>query len=509
MINEHDLSPIQQSLLNSTKRMVMIKSLNQWAKRVAIVLSFAFAGNSTHAEPASTVVVYPAPAGTELDDTFSVAVRAPGGDWQKLDVYDVRVDLHTLSHASFAYFDFSGKAEIKVTQNRVHVQSGEIRPVSYHIKPLISTQPADTFTFTLDRPRNLSIEVNGDRLHNLHLFANPIETNVPSLTDTNVIYFGPGLAANRRVIRVGSGKTVYLAGGSVVQGAIVTDNGATNVTIRGRGILDMSPWNDAKGIFIKGQDWQSSAINLRWTTNVLVEGIILKQHVDFAVMGGGVDHATIDNLKSFSSQEWGDGIDMKASRHVKIRNCFLRTSDDCIAVYGSRGEFHGGSSDWDVADSVFWADKAHAIMIGVHGAYQADGDVVENLRFHNLDVLENNEFSSDFWGAMAITCGDKNTVRDVDFDNIRVEHIREAGGNLIRLAFGFFEPSTTVGRQIENIHFKDITYNGLAGSVISGRPEHPITGVTFENLLINGEQITNAAQGKITIGVNVSGVTFK
>ena len=500
---------MQQSPLNDPRLMITINSMCPWVNVIVILAGLVLAGSPAKAEPPATVVVYPAPAGVELNDTFTVAVRTPGGEWHKLDVYDVRVDLHTLSHASFAYFDFSGQAEVRVTQNRVHVQSAEIRPISRHLKPLMSNPPADSFSFTLDRPQNLSIEVNGDRLHNLHLFANPIETNVPLLTDTNVIYFGPGLTANRRAIRVGSGKTVYLAGGSVVQGVIVTDDGATNVTIRGRGVLDTSPWNDAKGFYIKGQDWQTSSINLRRTTNVLVEGIILKQHVDFAVMGGGVDTATIDNLKSFSSQEWGDGIDMKASRHVKIRNCFLRTSDDCIAIYGSRGEYHGGSSDWDVADSVFWADKAHAIMIGVHGAYQADGDVVENLRFHDIDVLENNEFSTNFWGALAITCGDKNTVRNVDFENIRVEHIREAGGNLIRLAFGCFEPSTTLGRQIENIHFKDVTYDGMAGSVISGSPGHPIKGVTFENLIINGERINDAKQGKITIGENVSGVAFK
>ena len=270
-----------------------------------------------------------------------------------------------------------------------------------------------------------------------------------------------------------------------------------------------SKCNESKGIYVKGKDWQTSSIILRRATNVLVEGIILKQHIDFAVMGGKVDNVTIDNLKSFSSQEWGDGIDMKASRHVKIRNCFLRTSDDCVAVYGSRGDYHGGASDRDVADSVLWADKAHAIMIGVHGDYQADGDVIENLRFHNIDVLESKEFATSYWGALKITCGDKNTVRNVDFDNIRVEHIREAGGYLIGIAFGYFEPSTTIGRLIENIHFKDITYDGHAGSLISGSPGHPIKGVTFENLVINGERIKDAKQGKITIGENVSGVSFK
>src|SRR5487761_2256888 len=148
--------------------MFMIDSIFPWMKLVAILPGLALAGDSTDAEPASTVVVYPAPAGVELNDTFAVAVRPPGGEWRKLDVYDVRVDLHTLSHASFAYFDFNGQAEVQVTQNKVHVQLAEIRPVSCHIKPLMSSPPADSFTFTLDRPRNLSIEVNGDRLHNLH-----------------------------------------------------------------------------------------------------------------------------------------------------------------------------------------------------------------------------------------------------------------------------------------------------------------------------------------------------
>lgn len=494
--------------------MAMIKSIFRWTKQISTLLGLALTANLTYAEPAANVIVYPAPAGAELNDTFSVAVRAPGGEWHALDIYDVRVDLKTLSHASFAYFDFSGQAEVRVTQNRVHVQQAEIRPLSYHLTPHINKQIADTFTFTLDRPQNLSIEVNGDRLHNLHLFANPVETNIPSATDTNVIYFGPGFfgpnaATNRPVIHVGSNKTVYLAGGSVFQGIIVTDKGATNVVIRGRGILDTSPWNDTKGVYVKGHDWQTSSINLEWATNVLLEGIILKQHVDFAVKGAAVDNVTIDNLKSFSSQEWGDGIDMKSSRHVKIRNCFLRTSDDCVAVYGGRGDIHGGASDWDVADSVLWADKAHAIMIGVHGDYEADGNVIENLRFHNIDVLEAQELSTNYWGALKITCGDKNTVRNVDFDDIRVEHIREAGGNLIRVNYGYFQPSTTLGRLIENIHFKDISYDGPAGSLISGSPGHPINGVTFDNLVINGERITNAQQGKIIIGENVSGVSFK
>src|ERR1700677_697304 len=368
-------------------------------------LSCAIRAVTATAQNAPVLNLYPAPLGMALNDTFTVEVRSPGTHWRKLDVYDVRVDLHTLSHASFAYFDFSGRVEARVTYNKGAIQKAEIRPASYKIQPLLEDTAGSTLSFVLDRPRNLSIEVNGDRHHNLHLFATPLETNRPSPTDPNVIYFGPGLHTDRQVIRVKSGGTVYLAGGSVVQGIIVTEDGATNVTIRGRGIIDMTPWNETKGRYIQNETWQVAPINLRWTTNALLEGIIIKQNTDYAVMGGAADHITIDNIKAFSSHEWSDGIDMMSSRHIRVKNCFLRTSDDCIAVYGSRRDYKGGCSDWDVSDCALWADKAHAVHIGMHGAYWADGDLIENLRFRNIDVLENHEDVPKFFGALAITCG--------------------------------------------------------------------------------------------------------
>ena len=36
-------------------------------------------------------------------------------------------------------------------------------------------QIQNTILFTLRQPQYLSIEFDGDRLHNLHLFANPLE----------------------------------------------------------------------------------------------------------------------------------------------------------------------------------------------------------------------------------------------------------------------------------------------------------------------------------------------
>ena len=128
------------------------------------------------------LITYTVPSdGVELKDDFTVRVRQSGSGWKEVVTYPVKVDevrqtKHHVELASMGYFDFSGQVEVSVTYNKGEVKSSRVRPLSYGITPQIS---GSTMTFTLDRPRNLSIEVNGDIFHNLHLFANPIDENRP------------------------------------------------------------------------------------------------------------------------------------------------------------------------------------------------------------------------------------------------------------------------------------------------------------------------------------------
>ena len=62
----------------------------------------------------ATLTVYPAGEGVKTIEDYSVEVRAlPGGEWQEVAVYPVKVDevvnaRHTPRTASMAYFDFDG-----------------------------------------------------------------------------------------------------------------------------------------------------------------------------------------------------------------------------------------------------------------------------------------------------------------------------------------------------------------------------------------------------------------
>ena len=88
--------------------------------------AYALAGNEimhggTHVSDGSSVLVtHPVPQGIYYamhNDDFTVQVRLPGGEWQDLYEYKVKVNMDSPTEASMVYFDFEGKVEIMVKKN--------------------------------------------------------------------------------------------------------------------------------------------------------------------------------------------------------------------------------------------------------------------------------------------------------------------------------------------------------------------------------------------------------
>ena len=134
--------------------------------------AYALAGNEimhggTHVSDGSSVLVtHPVPQGIYYamhNDDFTVQVRLPGGKWQDLYEYKVKVNMDSPTEASMVYFDFEGKVEIMVKKNDGIVRSAEIRPLSRGIRSRLKD---NILTFTLDRPQNISVEFDGDRRRN-------------------------------------------------------------------------------------------------------------------------------------------------------------------------------------------------------------------------------------------------------------------------------------------------------------------------------------------------------
>jgi polygalacturonase len=446
---------------------------------------------------AHELITYPAPAGviySHHNDDYTVRVRTPGGEWKDLFEYKVKVDLDKPQDASMVYFDFSGVVEVSVRKNNGILQTARVRPTSSEIKTTLSR---NTVFFKLDKPAKISVEMDGDKLHNLHLFANAVEKSKPDPNDPNVIYFGPGVHQPKDTpgdaYNIPSGKTVYIAGGALVRAKFVCDN-VSNVKIIGRGILDQP---------LRG-------VEIRHSKDVEIDGIIVVNPKHYTVYGGASSNITIRNLKSFSANGWSDGIDLMSCSNVTIDDVFMRNSDDCIAIYGHRWDFYGDATNYNVTNSILWADVAHPINIGLHGNTENEGERIENLRFKNIDILEHDEDDPSYQGCIAITDGDFNYIKNVVFEDIRIEDFEE--GQLLNIrVVNNAKYNTGPGKGVENILFKNISYNGLnqMPCIIQGLDTgHAVKNIRFQNLRINGKLIMDTESANIKLGEFASEITF-
>jgi hypothetical protein len=471
------------------------------------------------------LITYKAPDGVVLNKDFKIVVKEAGYQGQIVPAYfasvkEVSGTTNIAQQSSFGYFDFTGKVEVVISYQKGAIRHAKIRPSIYGITPKII---GNTIVFYLTSARNISIEVNDDIFHNLQLFANPIEIEKPARTDSNVIYYGPGYH-HIGILKVPSNKTVYIDGGAIVQGQLLI-SGVENVHVMGHGIITQLPLinnsvdkqvPDAVKKIDRGRNDQ---ITIEYAKNVSISGLTILPH-KYSVLIGQSTGVTIDNVKSFSSEGNADGIDVFCSSDILINQVYMRNSDDCIAIYGHRWEYYGNTRNIVVQNSTLWADVAHPILIGTHGD-TAHPDTLEKIKFINVDILDQHENQIDYQGCMALNAGDSNLLRDIIFDNIRVDDIRKGQLVNMRVMYNHYY-NTSPGKGIENIYFKNITYNGNKAnlSVISGYDEtRKIKNVIFENLRINGEIIADNMPGKpgfyktgdmanILIGEHVEGTRF-
>ncbi len=449
----------------------------------------------------------PAPHNAACDDRFTVQVReSPQEEWQEVSAYAAHVDMHDVRQCAVAIFDFTDAVEVRICPKVSYVHDVVARPVARGIRPECD---GHTITFRLDAPADLMIEVNAERFHCLHLFAGrpivePQENAVwlhahrPDFNTADVrrltrqilampkgrtIAFGPGLhVIDEYMLHIPSDTQVYLAPGAVVIGGLVVQD-AENVRIYGHGIVWQRSFHRFSSI---------NGVRISHSQNVTMEGVTFLNPPHYTVHMGGSRNVILRGIRSFSCEGWSDGIDMMSCTDVHIDGCFLRTSDDCIAIYGSRWDYTGDTRNVLVENSTLWADVAHPTNIGTHGDHRHDGDCIEDVVFRSIDILEHHEYQPGYLGCLAINPGDKNTVRHVLYEEIRVEHIEH--GKLIDVQVKYNPDYNPVpGKLIEDVTFRNVHCGCQppVNSVIAGYDAaHPVRNVTLENVTVAGKPHT-------------------
>ncbi|PXA90672.1 glycoside hydrolase [Caulobacter sp. D4A] len=463
---------------------------------LAAVALGALAAGAALADETPGLTIHPLPPGglfyTMHNDAFTVRVRKPGGPWRDLYEYTAKVDSDGPSDVSVVQFDFTGPVEIGVRKNNGDFKRVEVRPASNAIRSKVEK---GIVTFTIDKPQNLSVEFDGDRLHNLLIFAGaPIARPAPG---PDVVFYEPGLhtpPGGGQYFPVKSGQTIYVAGGAVLQGTFKPE-GVENVRILGRGIID----RPAEQLVVQN------------SRNVTVEGLTFLTPKHGTIACASSSNVTFRDFRTLSNGSWSDGVNVFACSDVTVERAFIRTSDDSVAVYATRKDGKGDTRRVRVRDSIFWPDVAHAVFIGLHGDSEKP-NVLEDLRFENIDILGLDEDDPEYQGALAISAGDTNTVRDVVFDGIRVDQIEEGKLFNVRTVFNA-KYGTSPGLLVDGVVFRNIDFTGdgwPSPSTLSGYgPDRPVKNISFENVTIGGKRLKAADPSVIEIGPNVEGVSFK
>ena len=451
---------------------------------------------------ADRLVTAKAPLGIELKHDFEVKARTPNGEWKSIDTYAFKVDRvadakHNVEITSVAKFEFEGKVEVQVKSIAQDIRSFKVRPDSYGIK---AKQEGNTLTFSLDRPRYISVEINGNIYQNLQLFADNILEKPKVKKKKDLMYFGPGVHDFKGdSIHIPSGKTVFIDNGAVIKGWLST-YGSRDVKILGHGIV---------------MPGHHEGIMVRYSKNVLIDGPLTTQ-----LPIGGSDSITVMNAKVMSWYGWGDGFNIFASDNVYQEHLFARTSDDCSTIYCTRKNYHGGCRNITIKDCVYWADVAHPIMIGLHSETLED-EVIDNVLYDGIEILEHAENQIDYQGCIGINNGDNITVKNVTFQNFNIDNIRRGMLFNIRVCYNK-KYCSAPGRGIQDITLRNIAYRGSAPNmgIIAGYDQsRMVKNVRFENLTINGKLISDGMPGKprwyktadmanIYVNDHVEGLTF-
>ncbi len=317
-------------------------------------------------------------------------------------------------------FGMSGPVELRVELPHAPKEI-VIRPLSAGI-----TAQADgtSFRFTLPRPMNLSVEIDGKLDDPLLVFANP-ELKAPDRDDPKVKFFEAGRIHDAGEILLGDGETLHLEGGAVVRGVVRAHN-AANVAIRGAGILDSGT-----------RTRKINKLVLRECRDAVIENIILLDPLGWTMHLSACERVRVSNTRVIGWRANSDGLDIEYSKNVRVDGCFWRTADDCIAIKaiyppGTEGvpfeeminpETLGGHliprragdsmGDIDIRNCVLWNERGGQ---GFEIGFELRIDNIRNITFRDSDIIHVNG------GAFSIHNGDRAIIENFTVENVRIEN---------------------------------------------------------------------------------------
>lgn len=348
------------------------------------------------------------------------------------------VDVVHFTDYHYAHFSFDGPALLAVTVNEP-IESHDISPHSLRIA---GRTEGRTLSFTIRpavlTPNYLVVQIND--LEKLVILADPPETDIPpaagpdiynvaappyradstgsvdatsalqrAIDDAGragggVVYVPPGVyKVTKTLLITGDNVDLYLAGGAVIKASenrgdyegddytrhVIRVRNASNVTIRGRGTIDASGFSlfdKALNEETRKYEGRRGVIRADGCTNYTVEGVTVKDGTTWVSTVYTSEHVLVRNVKVLNYKDVGgykiqnDGIDICASRHVRVDKCFVMTIDDPLCVKAT-------DENQPMYDVLMTNNVLFTSCAGQKSGMQAHSEM-RDIWFANNDVLQ-------------------------------------------------------------------------------------------------------------------------
>ena len=445
----------------------------------------------------AALVTYPAPGYDLLSSRYTVSVAQSGAARDSF-VYESTnpfVGVHNpMGEANhWTTFSFDGTVEVTVTlPTNTALLSARVLPTAHDI-PCRVNRDRRTVTFTLDQPRQLAVEINGDRRQPLFIFAKELESDLPDFAAANVIdfsqkptvhndpdrpnvlYFPPGVYD---LVELGynlhdgfpldEGDTVYIAGGAVVYGAFSATG--PKVTVRGRGVISGAKWMwvrrryEEAGIPWSYHAYREIAVYLHGGGGNLVEGVTFTDPVHFCVSVD--DDSTVRGIQAFGWWYTTDGV--FAGERSVVEDSFFKVNDDIVKVYANDlivrrcliwQQTNGAPFQltWNLKKPVSGVRVNDIIIMAseVSRDRELEGNrAVVNARLNmgaaiSDFVFDGIRIEGDIYRVLGLNIGQAGSIADITLRNIEVT------GRITH-----FNYLNATGGTIDNIHLENITIAG-------------------------------------------------
>lgn len=403
----------------------------------------------------------------------------------------------------FSYFDFTPGKEVEViVTSSKPFNHYDIFPKS---DDYVSSQEGKSIHIKLSKA-NQKISIVYDynyKGNSFHLFANPIDTEAPKESSSDLIYFGPGyhnIQQQYGGTLLTQNRSIYIAGGAVVNGDIIANGNGR--TISGHGVLMKTTPNNC-------------VLSVSYAKNVTLKDFIICSHRPGGWTVGTymAENLNIYNVKVVSVQYAStDGFDISNSVGVHLKDVFIRSCDDAIAI---KGLAEGTPANCPPNENMtfenlqIWNDCNNAMGIGAetHTKYYKD------IHFKNIDVIfsyddRDNHVRLDERSVMNICCLQGTFFENITWEDIRVNRCER----LICITFkdnfwfGSIQGNQSTEGGVNDITYKNVTVESNSGSSIAneillngwaGTPRKIIQNVTFDNVVIEGKPVTSESDKHI------------